>query len=164
MNKGLRIFSVAVLAAVSTACQTTGDPREGGLFGWSSQKADQRKTSLDAEAADAQNQAAAEQTRSKSTESQRAALQVDVATLQGQYSQLVTENTQLESQLRDLVQQKHLGGRKLRQLREELAQNQQARSSLAAPTAFDNAGVNSLDVLDQQNERLQQEVLFLLSQ
>ncbi len=29
-----------------TSCETTGDPSQGGLFGWSSGKADQRSAAL----------------------------------------------------------------------------------------------------------------------
>jgi flagellum-specific peptidoglycan hydrolase FlgJ len=32
----------AVLLLAWTACETTGDPRQGGLFGWSEEKAQQR--------------------------------------------------------------------------------------------------------------------------
>jgi chromosome segregation ATPase len=42
MLKKLMALSVMALLAASLGCQTTGNPREGGLFGWSSDKAQQR--------------------------------------------------------------------------------------------------------------------------
>jgi len=39
------VFSFLIVAILS-ACQTTGDPREGGLYGWSEEKAKQRAESL----------------------------------------------------------------------------------------------------------------------
>lgn len=45
MNPRLLLGSTAALALL-TACETTGDPNQGGLFGWSEGKAKQRQTAL----------------------------------------------------------------------------------------------------------------------
>jgi hypothetical protein len=37
-----RPLLLLLAGALLTACETTGDPSQGGLFGWSQQKADQR--------------------------------------------------------------------------------------------------------------------------
>jgi hypothetical protein len=41
--KQLSLVSLALLAAAAlTSCETTGDPNQGGLFGWSQGKANTR--------------------------------------------------------------------------------------------------------------------------
>ena len=35
-------FTLPLFALALTSCETTGDPTQGGLFGWSQNKADQR--------------------------------------------------------------------------------------------------------------------------
>lgn len=42
MKKIPALIMAAVCALVLPSCETTGDPTEGGLFGWSSSKFDQR--------------------------------------------------------------------------------------------------------------------------
>ncbi len=37
-----RIFAAIVIASSLTSCATTGDPSEGGLFGWSQSMSNQR--------------------------------------------------------------------------------------------------------------------------
>ena len=41
MRSRLKIYMSALIAAVFTACQTTGDPTQGGIF-WSERKAQER--------------------------------------------------------------------------------------------------------------------------
>lgn len=40
--KQLSLLLLAVAALASTSCETTGDPTQGGLFGWSQSKANDR--------------------------------------------------------------------------------------------------------------------------
>jgi hypothetical protein len=51
-NKALLLTIALTCATALTSCQTTGDPRQGGLFGWSEPKAqdrlNQRQGTLDA--------------------------------------------------------------------------------------------------------------------
>jgi hypothetical protein len=43
MKRVVRLAGVVALATLA-ACETTGDPRQGGLFGWSESKARERQT------------------------------------------------------------------------------------------------------------------------
>lgn len=38
----MKYLPLLLLPLVLSSCETTGDPNQGGLFGWSSSKADQR--------------------------------------------------------------------------------------------------------------------------
>ena len=38
----LLLLAISATSLVLTSCETTGDPSQGGLFGWSQNKADQR--------------------------------------------------------------------------------------------------------------------------
>lgn len=52
MKAQLFILAAGLLCASLTSCETTGDPRQGGLFEWSEQKAQgriyQRQSTLNA--------------------------------------------------------------------------------------------------------------------
>ncbi len=71
----MKLPSILSLAAVSaalmlTSCETTGDPTQGGLFGWSQTKANYRQQALRDELAYKQNQAAYQQGKSDALESE----------------------------------------------------------------------------------------------
>lgn len=44
--KRIHILTASIAALTLTACETTGDPTQGGLFGWSEGKARQRQSAL----------------------------------------------------------------------------------------------------------------------
>ena len=56
-------FCLAPLLLFFAACETTGNPREGGLFGWSETKARQRQTERRAEVAAAEAELKREERR-----------------------------------------------------------------------------------------------------
>jgi hypothetical protein len=43
MKRILSIFAVLGAAGLTTSCETQGDPTQGGLFGWSENKYQQRE-------------------------------------------------------------------------------------------------------------------------
>jgi hypothetical protein len=81
MMKPRVLFSLALLVLFA-ACETTGNPREGGLFGWSETKARQRQAERRAEVGAAETALAREQRRSAelSARDQAAAQRLVVAT------------------------------------------------------------------------------------
>jgi hypothetical protein len=66
------LFALLPLVALLSACETTGDPREGGLFGWSETKARQRQVERRAEVAAAESAVMREQQRSAELQSRNA--------------------------------------------------------------------------------------------
>lgn len=59
MYRAGRAAAVMALAAL-TACETTGDPRQGGLFGWSESKARERQAQRQTRVAGAETELARE--------------------------------------------------------------------------------------------------------
>ena len=55
-----------------TSCETTGDPSQGGLFGWSSNKADQRSAALQQHLQDVDSDTAYQKGRTKALEQKKA--------------------------------------------------------------------------------------------
>lgn len=163
---GLRVLVLASLGAIA-ACQTTGDPREGGLFGWNEDKARERQQALSQQEGDAQRRAEAEKARSGQLQGRQSGLQAESARLQADIDRLLAENTQLERELRELIAKRQLGGDELGRLQQLLAANARARkAALPAPgqTAPRPAALVSAqsDAVNQQNQRLQREVMILL--
>ena len=66
-------------AGCLTGCQTTGDPRQGGLFGWSESKAIDRQERLREQLADSSARERSVQRREGTLANRRAALESDVA-------------------------------------------------------------------------------------
>ena len=67
-----RLALAAALASLS-ACETTGDPRRGGLFGWSETQARQRQAQKQTAVAGAEAELARESDRSAALNQRRAA-------------------------------------------------------------------------------------------
>ncbi len=55
-----------------TSCETTGDPSQGGLFGWSSNKADQRSAALQQHLQAVESDTSYQQGRSRALEQKKA--------------------------------------------------------------------------------------------
>ena len=63
--KRLAWLAGAAVCAALAACETTGDPREGGLFGWSETKAQERQTQKQTSVTGAEAKLASETSRSE---------------------------------------------------------------------------------------------------
>lgn len=159
----MRAFVLSSLVLGLAACETTGDPRQGGLFGWSESKARVRQEALEEQAAQATQAAHTESGKIADASGQRDALRTDVATLGSRLDRLLSENRRLEAELGALLRTKSMRESDLSRLRAELARNERVRaaaqSSPAAPAA---RPASSLDAMALQNRRLHEEILFLL--
>jgi len=153
------VACLSLLACSLCACSTTGDPRQGGLFGWNEGKTRARQAQMQRELEDAQQAVTTERDHAATLETTRETLTERSARARRQLDQLLAENQQLETQLRGLLQQRQLGTRELARLRDLLTDNQQTMQALRSGTA--QAPDQSSDVT-QQNRRLQREILDLL--
>lgn len=169
-----RICAVAALTFVLTGCQTTGDPRQGGLFGWSEEKATERQAALKRQ--DAETKRAESEAKLRATElgERQAKLQDAAASSQRELNQLLDENGQLERQLAELIGKRRLSETELARLKQVLASNQRARQSVqrlaaqasgsaraAAPAPAPVVHTAAAQV-NEQNAQLQREVMLLL--
>jgi hypothetical protein len=66
------IFPALAATLLLTSCETTGDPSQGGLFGWSSNKADQRSAALNQHLQDVDADTAYQKGRSAALEQKKA--------------------------------------------------------------------------------------------
>ena len=83
----LTMFAVAL-----SACETTGDPQRGGLFGWSETKARQRQAEKQAAVTDAETDLARESGRTAALDRRR-------KTTEGQIAGVQSEHARAEHQL-----------------------------------------------------------------
>lgn len=77
----LTLLTLAVTLML-TSCETTGDPSQGGLFGWSSSKADQRSEALQRHLEDVETDTAYQRGRSAALEKKKAQKQRELNALQ----------------------------------------------------------------------------------
>lgn len=157
-SKRLLRTALCSLTLFLSACQTTGDPEQGGLFGWSPKKADARRQDLEQANANAQSQYTTELARQQTLQGTQIRLTADARRLQSQVNRLLAENTDLESQLSDLLSRLKLNTHELNRLNGLLSENKRLRQQLSSAPA----GPAVPDTLNSQNQKLQHEILALL--
>jgi septal ring factor EnvC (AmiA/AmiB activator) len=156
-------FGVLVLLVLTlAACKTTGDPREGGLFGWSETKAKERQRDLEREDLEAQRKARDEDHRNQALTKERNVLEKDQTGLEREIETLIQENTQLEKRLTTLLGQEELRTGELAHFSEVLSQNRKMREELRTRPAEPGSPGTVPQALSEQNQRLHQEILALL--
>lgn len=162
--KATTALQLLALAAAATGCATTGDPLQGGLFGWSEEKAQARQASLSQTDAAAQQDAAAQNERAAALRGQRADLTAEAARLRSELDRLLAENSKLDAQLRELMLRRQLGGAEAARLRKLLADNEQVRQSArgAATGGASASALPRVEAMNDQNGRMHREVLILL--
>lgn len=163
-----RLGWAAVLVLTMAGCQTTGDPREGGLFGWSEARARDRQAALEAQSDAASKTADAEKRRGESLSRQQEQLRSEAAGLQAQLTQLLAENDSLDHEIRALIGKRQVSAATLARLHQTLADNEQARADARRAAAQPVSQQSSMqlssqaDKVGQYNERLQREVMLLM--
>jgi len=158
----LALTSGALLLA---GCTTTGDPRQGGLFGWSEQQAMSRQERLSQDDQLARQQLATEQQRTVALSGGQAALATESVNLQAELERLLDENNTLNGQLRNLMQTRQLKQDQMARLRKILADNEKTRGAVrGAATGPAQSPASQVGALSGQNARLHREVMILLQQ
>lgn len=151
-----------VIAMAASGCQTTGDPTQGGLFGWSPKKAQQRQQDLEQQNADARGRLVSAQQQQNQLRRKEAGLQTESAQLRSELDRLMSENNHLEDQLRTLVQQRNLGEAELVRLNAVLGQNQHMRELIRTGSTVSPPGQQP-DLVNEQNNQLHHEIMLLLN-
>lgn len=159
----LRWMPLFALALSVAGCGTTGDPRQGGLFGWSEDQANARQVALRQAEANAHQQAAAEQRRTDALRSQQAGLSAEAMRLKAELDRLLHENQKLDAQLRDTMQRRRVGWDEAARLRKILSDNESLRSASRETSAAGGApSPIQVDAVNVQNNRLHRELMILL--
>ena len=163
-----RLIVATMLSILLAGCQTTGNPREGGLFGWSEEKAQERQAVLNAESNAARKTADAELQRGAALSKQQSQLRAEVSELQAHLGRLLAENDKLDGEIRAMMATRQVSAAELSRLHQTLAANEKARTNarLAAaqapsPQAAARLSAHSENV-SQYNRQLQREVLLLM--
>jgi len=73
--KTFALLSLLTAAAALTSCETTGDPRQGGLFQWSESKARDRQADLQNQLDEVQQDTANQQARTERLERKKQQLE-----------------------------------------------------------------------------------------
>lgn len=157
-----RWVTACLIALSLGACQTTGDPRQGGIF-WSESKARARQDGLLRDAADSQREVDEQTRRGAGLRGQQQGLSIEEARLRSELDRLMTENESLSTQLRELMRRRQLGEGETARLRKLLTDNQRLRAAARVPPTAPKASVTlPVDAVSEQNGRLHREVMILL--
>ncbi|MCG8671731.1 MAG: hypothetical protein MI867_20165 [Pseudomonadales bacterium] len=155
-------FTCLLLLALSS-CKTTGDPTQGGLFGWSRDKADQRLRYYEQEATAAEREASEENAKSKQLSGDLKSKNQELAHERQLVDDLLTENNKLHEQLLALLNSKSEAADKLRELEKDrnelLGQIISQGDMIVDPYQLPN---NAPEKLSKLNMRYKEAILFLL--
>jgi len=166
----LRIAAAVLCAATLAACQTTGDPRKGGLLGWNEQQAMARQRALEAQRTAAQRELGQEKQRSAELIARQSQLGSEAQTLQASLASALGENDALDARLLDLMGQRKLADAELARLQKTLEASRAARAAArsaaadrtaSAPVAADKLAWHSQEV-NQYNQLLHAAVILLM--
>lgn len=165
-SRAASTLSTLLLLLLVTACATTGDPRQGGLFGWNEDQAKTRQDTLRRDDATARQQAATESERGATLRNRQQGLSSEAGQLKTELDRLLNENTGLETRLRELMTRRQIGGTELARLRQVLADNERLRSTTRSATLTSGTGTGpaaaDARAVNDLNGRLHREVLILL--
>lgn len=159
MNAIRKWLGLAMCGLLAAGCESTGDPRQGGLFGWSEQQAVSRQETLVQDDQLARLQLAQQQQRAATLGDRQVALATETASLKAELARLLDENGALDAQLRGLMQRRRLGQDHAARLRKILADNAQLRVAARAPGA--GSARSQAGAVNEQNARLHREVMIL---
>jgi regulator of replication initiation timing len=168
LASALRWAATLILTASLAACETTGDPRQGGLLGWSEQKAFQRQAALEAENKAAQDRLTQETQRGAELRSRQTRLGSEVDSLQASLASALAENDALDARLQQLMGQQQLADAELARLRQTLDASRSARTA-ARRAASDKRVGSSAESLARHsqavnlyNQQLHSAVMLLM--
>lgn len=147
------------------ACETTGDPRHGGIF-WSDSKAQARQDGLRRAAESAQLEVDKQAERGAMLQGHEKDLSAEEARLRSEFDRLMMENEELDSKLRELMKRRQLGEIDTARVRKLLAENQRLRAAAHVSPAQKPSGSQPqqppVNAFNEQNGKLHREVMILL--
>lgn len=159
------LAKIAILCLIGVcACTTTGDPTQGGLFGWSRIKAEVRQADLRRKAEDAEQVANQQSALSVSLQQTRTTLQAETQSGQVKLDALLTENARLERNLEEVTKRSTQRTSDLAEAHKALAVNHDVLVSLKSsvyPPQNALAAESAASSLKNQNERLLNLILLL---
>lgn len=164
----LRCAAALTLSATLAACQTTGDPRQGGLLGWSEQKAAERQQQLEAENKAARDSLAQETQRSADLRSRQTHLDSEEASLKASLDSALAENDALDARLQQLMKRQALADAELARLRQTLEASRNARTAARRAAAEPTVGSTAESLarhsktVNQYNQQLHHAVMLLM--
>lgn len=159
----LAVFAIFTLSA----CETTGDPRSGGLFGWSEEKARQRQESMEQDAALARRNVDEERLQQVILMQKQSQLRSEIRALQTRLDKLLKDNGLIEESARKLLVTRKNSTVELSRLQQMLDASTRACAEArriarlpATPRQVEVLSRQS-DVVRQYNQQLHREVMLL---
>ncbi len=146
-----------------TGCQTTGNPNEGGLFGWSESKAIKRQTMLENHSGSLHLQAKEERGLTDNNLRIKQGLNKEISALDTRLGRLENENKNLQTQLIKLRKNKHVQTGTFKNLEDELDKLQQTIDLHQNTSKYniDNRQ-GHLKNVETANQKYKEAILFLL--
>ncbi len=99
LKKFIVVILVFIITGLIAGCETTGDPRQGGLFGWSEEKAVSRQENLKQTLSEEEAAAAREKQASIELQNRKAAKQAEIQRQKRRIAYLDKKVKQLRSKL-----------------------------------------------------------------
>ncbi len=153
----LRFFFTSLLLTIG-GCQTTGDPTQGGLFGWSEKKAQVRQNELEQNLISKQQTLANEHNKTINNSAIKDSTSANVSSIEQTLKTLDAENSKLEKDIRQLSRKKHLKEADAKRISVKLKANVQQRKNSYQKKPPEER----INEVTEQNKDLHDELQFLL--
>lgn len=157
------IFGPLLAVVLLSACETTGDPSQGGLFGWSQQKADARVENLQTEAEYYTKEADRTERRSRELDRELTQEKQKLLDQHQTLDQLLAENRKLHEKWLNLQSQHQAAETKKSTLESERLTLLRDIQSLGDRVIDSDRNSQSMTHrLEQLNEQYKEAILLLL--
>jgi hypothetical protein len=153
----LRFLFTSLLLTIG-GCQTTGDPTQGGLFGWSEKKAQVRQNELEQNLINKQQTLANEHNKANNNLALKDRTSSNVTSIEQTLKTLDAENSKLEKDIRQLSRTKHLKEADAKRISVKLKANAQQRKNSYQKKPKEER----INEVTEQNKDLHDELQFLL--
>ena len=153
----LRFLFTSLLLTIG-GCQTTGDPTQGGLFGWSEKKAQLRQNELEQNLINKQQTLANEHNKATNNLALKDRTSTNISSIEQTLKTLDAENSKLEKDIRQLSRKKHLKEADAKRISVKLKANDQQRKNSYQKKPQEER----INEVTEQNKDLHDELQFLL--
>jgi hypothetical protein len=147
----------AILVITISGCQTTGDPTQGGLFGWSEEKAKLRQDELNQQLVKKQESLANERNKNITSLETKKKVSYDIKAREKTLKSLEADNSKIKKDIGLLMRKKHLKEADAKRLSIKLKENDYRRK--ISQTKPLDVRINEVNT---QNSDLHDELQFLL--
>ena len=163
----MKQITALIVMTLLAGCQTTGNPTQGGLFGWSEEQAKQRQATMQSELQYKRQELRAEENEKEGLQKQSAAVNNKIRQYQSNLEILLQEQSNLKAQIEQLQAEDKLSSDRIQKIYQQNPWLNKSRQEVLDEFRLllrDNVRQSQLQQIEQSNSQLTTEILLLIGQ